>query len=199
VAPPDYATTANEPTEWTTQDELDRLDKLEEKYKQVMKEAEVKSNDTKAKFEYAHWRCVKSGAIFRRDDIASIENHRSKCAYCLETIEQRVKEKEDKQEAISRINYVFHEIESAKLDKELAEAYLDNKKRFNLEELPPTKYIQLAFDNAQARLNVALKDKHLLLNHENETYRKAADEIHQKYINMTPKQKRDRYVHGVTI
>jgi hypothetical protein len=107
--------------------------------------------------------------------------------------------KRDTLEAIGRINYIFQETESAKLDKELAEAYLDNKKRFNLEELPPTKYIQLAFDNAQARLNVALKDKHLLLNHENETYRKAADEIHQKYINMTPKQKRDRYVHGVTI
>jgi hypothetical protein len=97
------------------------------------------------------------------------------------------------------MHYIFHEIEEAKLDKERAEAQLDNKKRFNPEELPPTKYIQLNIDNAQARLNKALKDKHLLLNHENETYRKVADEIHQKYNNMTPKQKKDRYIYGKTI
>jgi hypothetical protein len=202
--PPDYYTVANVPSDWTQQKEQDHISKAEKKIKKVMEESKKSSSkedySPREQFEYAYpYHCVKSGQRWARENVQAWYDHRRRCDHCSQFMEQTTQQKEDTLEAIGRINYIFHEIESAKLDKELAEAQLDNKKRYNLEELPPTKYIQLDIDNTQARLNKALKDKHLLLNHENETYRKAADEIHQKYNNMTPKQKRDRYVHGVTI
>nr|MDQ3968437.1 hypothetical protein [Thermoproteota archaeon] len=121
---PDYYTIANVPSDWTQQQEQDHINKAEKKIKKVMEESKKsssKEDSPREIFEYAYpFHCVKTNQRWARENVQAWYDHRRRCDHCSQFLEQTAKQKEDKLEAISRINYVFHEIESAKRDKELA-------------------------------------------------------------------------------
>jgi hypothetical protein len=106
--PADYYTVANVPSDWTQQKEQDHINKAEKKIKKVMEESKKKSSSKEDSpspqemFEYAYpFHCVKTNQRWARENVQAWHDHRRRCDYCSQFLEQTTKQREDTREATS--------------------------------------------------------------------------------------------------
>jgi|SRR5918996_1581703 hypothetical protein len=191
-----FATIKDVPDNWTTEDELQALDKLNAKEKKVkeklQKEEPEGGKDYKAMWEYAHFICARSNTVIPRDDLGRIQSHKERCPFCIEVREMQKQEKQTRYDALENMRIALIRMERAKSEIEYVEGKIREErslKRENWQEAIKYHW-QLRLDNAKADLHGWLKQKHALLNHDNETTRNAALEIFQQYLDSSEKDRR---------
>jgi hypothetical protein len=104
--------------------------------------------------------------------------------------ESRAQNKEFREEGRSRTRFEIHEI----LKNQVAIPRLEAKLRDNDFSTTPERMVLVELSHAKADLKNALKHLHeLLYNNENESIRLAANEVYQRSINMTYKERLKEY------